>query len=226
MEDAPRKLIVEALGAFALTFLGAGAIIATQGQDLVAIGLAHGLAIGLMVCAVAHVSGGHFNPAVSFAMLVTGRQKASECGAYVVAQCVGALAAAAILRAIYSQHAVASATPSLGVGVSASKGLLVEMILTFFLVFVIFGVAVDARGTFAAVAGLPIGLIITIDIYMGGGLTGAAMNPSRWIGTAVVGDHYADGWLYWIGPGVGAVAAALLYQHVIKPADAVKPADA
>jgi MIP family channel proteins len=220
MDDAARRLVAEATGAFALTFLGAGAIIATHGSDLVAIGLAHGLAIALMVCAVGHISGGHFNPAVSFAMLVTRRLSAIEFVAYVAAQFVGALIAAAILRGVYNEGAVASATPSLGVGVSVGTGLLVEAVLTFLLVFVIFGVAVDAKGSFAAVAGLPIGLMITADIYAGGNLTGAAMNPSRFIGTAAFGNHWANGVLYFVGPLIGAAFAGFLYQHVLKPAAA------
>jgi aquaporin Z len=220
MDDAARRLVSEAVGAFALTFLGAGSIIMTKGTDLVAIGLAHGLAIGIMVCAVGHVSGGHFNPAVSLGMLITGRMNVNEFVGYVVAQCAGALLGAAILRAIYDQASVKLATPALGEGVSAGKGLLVEIVLTFFLVWVIFGVAVDPRGTYAAVAGLPIGLAITIDIYAGGGLTGAAMNPSRWIGTAVFGNQWSDFWVWWVGPAIGAAIAALLYHNLIRPAEA------
>jgi aquaporin TIP len=218
MRDPVRRLIAEAVGAFALTFLGAGAIIATH--DLVAIAFAHGLAIALMVCAVGHISGGHFNPAVSFGMLVTRRLSVVEFCAYVVAQCVGALIAAAILRGVYNEASVASATPGLGAGVGVGTGLLVEAVLTFLLVFVIFGVAVDAKGSFAAVAGLPIGLMITADIFAGGKLTGAAMNPDRFIGTAVFGNHWANAWLYFVGPAIGAAVAALLYQHLLKPAAA------
>ena len=217
MEDAPRRLVAEAIGAFTLTFIGAGAIIATKGGDLLAIAIAHGLAIGVMVCALGHVSGGHFNPAISLGMLLTRRLTPNECAGYVVAQCLGAIVAALILRGIYSQALVKSASPALGAGVSVWSGLLVEIILTFFLVLVVFGVAVDPRGTFAAVAGLPIGLTITIDVLMGGPLTGAAMNQSRWIGTALVGDQWSNAWIWIVGPAIGGAIAALLYEHLIRP---------
>ena len=220
MEDAKRRLLAEFVGAFALTFIGGGAIIMTQGGDLVAIALAHGVTIAVMVCALGHISGGHFNPAVSLAMLITGRLKTNEFAGYVAAQCVGALAAAAILAGIHSTDLVKTASPALGSGVSVGSGLVLEIIMTFFLVFVIFGVAVDPKGTFAAVAGLPIGLTITVDIFLGGGLTGAAMNPSRWIGTAIVGGQWDNFWIWIVGPGVGAAIAALLYQNVMKPAEA------
>jgi len=217
MEDPARRLTAEAIGAFTLTFIGGGAIIATKGGDLLAIAIAHGLAIGVMVCALGHVSGGHFNPAVSFGMLLTRRLNPQEFASYVVAQCGGAIVAAILLRIIYDQASVKGASPALGAGVGAGKGLLVEVILTFFLVFVIFGVAVDPRGSFAAVAGLPIGLTITIDILMGGPLTGAAMNPSRWIGTAILGGQWSQFWIYIVGPLAGAAVAALLYENVVRP---------
>jgi len=215
VEDAPRRLVAEAIGAFTLTFIGGGAIIATRGGDLLAIAIAHGLAIGVMVCALGHVSGGHFNPAVSFGMFLTKRLTANELGGYVVAQCVGALVAALILRAVYSGDLVKSASPAMGPGHGAFAGLVVEIVLTFFLVLVIFGTAVDPRGTFAAVAGLAIGLTISIDILMGGPITGAAMNPSRWIGTAIIGNQWSDFWIWIVGPLVGAAIAALLYDNLI-----------
>jgi aquaporin Z len=217
VEDAPRRLVAEAIGAFTLTFIGAGAIIATKGGDLLAIAIAHGLAIGVMVCALGHVSGGHFNPAVSFGFFLTKRLTPTEFGGYVIAQCLGAIVAALLLRGIYSAALVKSASPALGAGVSAGTGLLVEIVLTFFLVLVVFGVAVDSRTMFASVGALAIGLTITIDVLMGGPLTGAAMNPSRWIGTAIVGSQWSDFWIWIVGPLGGGAIAALLYEYVIRP---------
>jgi aquaporin Z len=217
VEDAPRRLVAEAIGAFTLTFIGAGAIIATKGGDLLAVAIAHGLAIGVMVCALGHVSGGHFNPAISFGMFLTRRLTPNEFAAYVVAQCLGAIVAALILAAIYSRDLVKSASPALGSGVGAGSGLVVEIVLTFFLVLVVFGVAVDPRSSFAAVGGLAIGLTISIDILMGGPLTGAAMNPSRWIGTAIVGGQWSDFWIWIVAPAIGGAIAALLYEHLIRP---------
>jgi aquaporin Z len=228
--QAPRRLVAEFIGAFALTFIGAGAIMSAtsfQGYSLIGIAAAHGLVIGVMVCAFGHVSGGHFNPAVSAGMLITGRMTTPEFVGYVVAQCAAAILAALILAGIYDDP-VRSAThlgvPALAPGIGAFTGLVVEAILTFFLVVVIFGVAVDPKGSFNAVAGLPIGFAIFFDILMGGPLTGAAMNPSRWIGPAVVDGFWDDFWIYIVGPIAGGIAAALVYEHVIVPAKAPSPA--
>lgn len=221
MEDRAlmRSLIVEFIGAFTLTFAGAGAIVMTQGQDLVAIALAHGLAIGLMVMAAGHISGGHFNPAVSIAMLVTRRIEPNKALFYIIAQLAGALAAAGMLTLTFpdvlrNAAGVNLGVPAVGPGYSTSNALIMEIVLTFFLVFVIFGTAVDNR-TPKIVAGLCIGLTITMDIFGGGAVSGAAMNPSRWFGVAVVQQEWSDFWVWWVGPIVGAIIAAVLYNDVI-----------
>lgn len=219
MENAPRRLLAEFVGAFALTFVGGGAILsaAIASTGLLGIGLAHGLAIGVMICAVGHVSGGHFNPAVSFAMLITQRMKANEFVGYVIAQLAGALVAALLLKGIFSDADLATATPALGEGFSVGSALLAEIVITFLLVFVIFGTAVDPSSAFKPVAGLAIGLTIAIDIVMAGPVSGAAINPGRWFGTAVVGGAFDNFWIWIVGPLVGAAIAALLYDTVIRP---------
>ncbi len=210
-------LVVEFIGPFALTFIGAGTIVATKGDNLVAIAIAHGLAIGVMVAAAGHISGGVYNPALTVALAATRRMPWSRVIPYVVAQCLGAIVAAFLLKAV-ADPAAASAVnlgnPALGRGVGLVQGLIVEIVLTFFLMFAVFGSAIDRRGP-ATIAGLVIGLTITMDIFMGGELTGAAMNPARWIGTAIAQADFANWWLYWVGPIVGALLAAFLYCHLL-----------
>jgi MIP family channel proteins len=214
----PRKLIAEAIGAFTLVFAGAGAIILAAGNaniGLVEIALAHGLAIALMVSALGAISGGHFNPAVTAAMWVTRRIDSIGAVGYVVAQLAGAILAALALTLLYPEGLRAAAnlgTPALGPTVDLLPGIGIEAVLTFFLVIVIFGTAVDRRGPH--LGGFAIGLTITMDILAGGPLTGAAMNPARAFGPALVSGNWADHIVWWIGPLVGAVAAGLLYHYV------------
>jgi aquaporin TIP len=212
-----RKMTVEAVGAFALSFIGVGAILYGGPNSLVTVALAHGFVIAVMVCAVGHISGGHFNPAVTFGFLVTKRIPVYEAVGYWVAQLGAAVLGALAVRATLPDS-VPNINPGLTVlapGVSVASGFVIEFILTFFLVFVIFGVAVDPRGSFAAVAGIPIGLTISLDIMMGGPLTGASMNPSRTFGPDVVAGKFDNIWLYFIACPLGAAAAALLYHHLI-----------
>jgi MIP family channel proteins len=218
---AARKAIAEGVGAFTLIFIGAGAII--SGGDLVAVALAHGLAIGVMVSALARISGGHFNPAVTLGALV-GRQITPRLAAvYWAAQLTGALIAALALFAIFPGAVWQPShlgTPALGAPPALSwivpplTGILVEAILTFLLVFVIFGTGIDPKGTFNAVGGFAIGLTVSIDILMGGPLTGAAMNPARWFGPAVVSQFFENWYVYWVGPFLGAVVAGVLYSRM------------
>lgn len=222
-EDTLRRAVAEMIGAFTLTFIGAGAATAAGGihdTALIGVAIANGLAIGVMVCALGHISGGHFNPAITFGFLITGRIRPALAGVYWVAQLGGATLAALLVRDLLPSaltEAVKLGVPALGHGVDASSGFLLEAILTFFLVLVVFGAAVDQRGPFNAVAGLAIGLTISIDVLFGGPFTGAAMNPSRAFGPQLVGDHWANGWVWYAGPLLGGAVAALLYHFLFKP---------
>ena len=223
MENAPARLLAEFVGTFALIFIGAGSIMTMAQWDptggaLVGIAAAHGFVIAVMVSALGHISGGHFNPAVSTALLVTRKIKPLDWAAYVVVQLIGATVAALALTVLYDtvvKDATGLGTPSLAAGHTSGQGLLLEGILTFFLVFTVFAVAVDGRGAFKIVAGLPIGFVIFFDILMGGPLTGGAMNPARWFGPALVSGNWSNGWLYIVGPVVGGIIAALLYDVMI-----------
>jgi aquaporin Z len=220
--DLIKALIVEFIGPFALVFAGVGAIIATQGGNLVAIALAHGLAIGLMVTAVGHVSGGHFNPAVTVAMLVTGRIQAVPAAAYIGVQILGAVVAAGVLVLIYpdlgevgrNNPGINNGVPAINPEASLLGAFVLEVVLTFFLVWVIFGTAVDWR-TPKAVTGLAIGLTITMDIFAGGAISGAVMNPARALGPAIVQGDFTNILLWIVAPIVGGALAALLYQYVL-----------
>lgn len=215
MNNAPARLLAEFLGVFFLCLFGIGAIM--NGADLTGVALAHGLAIFVAICAFAHISGAHFNPAVTVALAATKRIAPIDALAYVIAQLVGAVAAAAILKSAFG---TLGGVPGLGDGVSVSTGILVEAVATFILMVVIMGVAVDPRGTFSIIAGLPIGMAIVGDIFFAGPATGAAMNPARWFGPAVVAGDLASALVYIVGPIVGAMVAVFVYDIVMKPSKA------
>jgi MIP family channel proteins len=206
--------------------VGAGSII--SGAEPLGIAFAHGLAIGVMVSAFGRISGGHFNPAVTLGALV-GRQITGRLAAvYWAAQLAGASIAALALVAIFPSSIWQSShlgTPALGMfpgngdAVPPLTGILVEAILTFLLVTVVYGTGIDPKGTFNAVGGFAIGLTITIDILMGGPLTGAAMNPARWFGPAVVSQFFDNWYVYWIGPLLGALVAGVMYYGLFLDKD-------
>lgn len=212
--------VAELVGTFTLIFVGAGAIAVAPagGTGLVGIALAHGLAIGVMVSAVMAVSGGHLNPAVTAGLWSAGKIDLPNAIAYIVAQCLGAVAASLVLLAAIPDRIVAvdMGVPALATGVSGGSGLLIEGVLTFFLVFVVYGTVVDRRAP--KVGGLFVGLTIALDILMAGPLTGGSINPARHFGPALVagGGFLAQSWVYWIGPIVGGILAAQLYKYVLE----------
>ncbi len=219
-QDALRRGVAEALGAGALTFFGAGSIIVLTGlgeSSLLTVAAAHGLALGIMITALGHVSGGHMNPAVTFGFLVTRRITPAMAGVYWISQLAGAVVAALLLRAVFDDalgDLAGFGAPALADGVSIGEGFLLEVIMTFALVLVVFATAVDRRGAFPIVAGFAIGLTVAVDILVGGPLTGAAMNPSRAFGPQLVGWVWSDGWLYYLAPLLGGALAALLYDRL------------
>ncbi|MEE9276562.1 MAG: aquaporin [bacterium] len=221
MSSDGRACVAEAVGAFAYCFIGAGSIVLdakTGGAvGLIGIAAAHGLILSVMISSLGAVSGGHFNPAVTVGFMVTGKQNVGPGISYIISQLIGGVLAGLLLRAIFAAEVwqkVKLGTPALGEGVGFGTGVLVEIILTFFLVIVIWGTAVDERKP--DIGGFAIGLTIAADILMGGPLTGASMNPARTFGPALAGGGF-DGvnhLVYWIGPIVGAVIAATLYNKL------------
>jgi MIP family channel proteins len=214
--DVFRRAAAEFVGTFALVFVGAGAVLVTaptEGGGNLEIALANGLVIAVMASAVGHISGGHFNPAVTLGFLVTGRLSPVLAGAYWVAQFAGAVAAAPILKWIFTGDAEATlGAPAVGPGIEPEAALIIEAILTFFLVWVIFATAADPRGTFKSIAGLAIGFTITLDTLMGGPLTGAAMNPARAFGPQLFAMEWDNFWIWYVGPLAGGVLGALAYE--------------
>jgi MIP family channel proteins len=214
----------EFFATFALVFIGAGVVVMDTLHGgtigLLGIAVAHGLVLMAMVYATGHISGGHVNPAVTAAMWVTKQIRGKMALLYVVAQLLGASLAGFILLGLFPAATANLGVPDLGANVSFFQGILVEAILTFFLVFTIFGVAVDKRAP-AGVYGAAIGLVLTFDILFGGLLTGAAMNPARAFGPALASGYWATQLVYWIGPLVGAIVAGLVYRYLLweKPAD-------
>jgi aquaporin Z len=183
------------------------------------VALAHGLVLAVFVSNLGHISGGHYNPAVTLAVWAGGKIESARAAFYVVFQLAGAVAGAGLLRWVLPEQAWRNA--SLGatlvshrIGITNSKAVLLEAILTFLLVMTIYAVAVDDRGTFKSIAGLPIGLVLVFDILVGGQLTGASMNPARSFGPAVVSGKWTDFWVYIVGPVSGAIIAAALYSLV------------
>jgi aquaporin TIP len=207
----------EFVGTFTLVFVGAGSIVAVHGNDLTVVALAHGLAIGVMASAVGHISGAHFNPAVTLGFVVTRRIEPRLAATYWFAQLTAAILAALLLRGVLPEgpaDAVDLGAPSLAAGVGSGAGLVIEIVLTFFLVWVIFATAADPRGAFATISGLAIGFTISFAVFMGGPYTGAALNPARALGPQLVQGVWSDSWVWYLGPALGAVTAALLYDRL------------
>ena len=210
-----KNLVAEFIGTFALIFIGAGALALTR-ENLVAVALAHGLVIVTFAYAYGHISGTHINPAVTLALLIAGEIQIVAAVGYWVVQFLGGILGAFVLKAVLPEAGDLGVT-ILGSGVTATQGLIVEMVLTFFLVNTIFNTAVSGKaGNFA---GLAIGLTLVLSILMGGPLTRASLNPARTLGPAIASGNFADIWLYFVGPAIGAVLAALLYIGVLKDKD-------
>jgi MIP family channel proteins len=217
-----RSYLAELIGTFALILVGGGSIVANQvshgGLGVTGIAFAHGLTIMAMAYAFGAISGGHFNPAVTTAMLVNRRIGPAKGVVYIVSQLLGAALAGLLLRAIYHGSPWVSASPFLGAcdldaNVSFHTGVIIEAVLTFFLITVIYATAVDSRGS-GITAPIAIGLTITLGILWAGPLTGAAINPARAFGPAVATGHWANHLVYWVGPLAGGTIAGLLYEYL------------
>jgi aquaporin TIP len=218
-----RRAVAEFIGAFTLVFAGMASIMFGNAAGLTGVALAHGLAIGVMVSAVGHISGGHFNPAVTFGFVLTRRMDVGLGAAYWVAQLAGGAAAALALNVIFpTPPNLDTGVPVVSDRISGGSAVLAEAIITFFLVWVVFATAADPRGTFKSIAGLAIGFTITLDILAAGPLTGAAINPARALGPELVQNVWDHWWVYWLGPlaggGIAALVYDLLYLRPLEPA--------
>ena len=219
--DRWKPSVAEFLGTFALCFIGAGAICTNQWTHgdvgLLGIALAHGTVLAVMISALGHISGGHFNPAVTIGVLTGGKIDGQKAITYIVAQLAGAAAAGYLLKAIVPASVWGSVhlgTPAVAADLTVVQAILLEAVLTFFLVLTVFGTAVDTKGSWNAIAGFGIGTVLTFDILVGGPLTGASMNPARTFGPALASGFWDNHFVYWIGPLIGGVLAATLYTGV------------
>lgn len=218
-ENRMKAAVAEAIGTFALVFVGllaisAGSLAGGGESSLLEVALAHGLTIAVMVAAVGAISGGHFNPAVTLGFLLTGRTDGATAALYWIAQLGGALAAAAFVAGLFGSDPVAAGTPAVTAGIGTGAAIALEAVTTFFLVFVIFGTAVDDRAP-RGVFPLAIGLTITLDILAIGPLTGGAMNPARAFGPALAAGAWTGHAIYWIGPLLGGALGGLTYHHML-----------
>ncbi len=219
------KYVAEFIGTFALIFIGAGALAITGNnldghsyglENLLGVALAHGFVVIAFVYAYGHISGTHINPAVTLGFLVAGEIRLVTAIGYWIVQFSGGIAGALVLKGLLPIDGDLGVT-ILAENVSVIQGLVVEIILTFFLVTTIFNTAVSGKaGNFAGIA---IGLSLIACILMGGPLTRASFNPARTLGPAIAANNYADLWLYFVGPCVGAVLAALLYLGMAEGKD-------
>ncbi|HEY7624255.1 MAG TPA: aquaporin [Candidatus Limnocylindria bacterium] len=226
MSGHVRALLAEVSGTFLFFFVGAGAIVATGGDNLVAIAFAHGLGLSVAVSSFGGLSGGHFNPAVTFGLAIAGKHPWPRVPTYWVAQAIGGLLAGFALRYAFDFDPTGLArthigTPGLGGGVTATTGIVVEAILTLFLLWAVFGTAVSPLAP--RIGGFGIGLMVAADILAGGAITGAAMNPARWLATAVPASFYDNWYVYFVGPLIGAAIAGLSYRFVFAPPPDLAP---
>jgi len=207
------KCIAEAIGTFALILIGIGAINANPG--LLGVALAHGLTIAVMVSATGPISVGHLNPAVTLGALVGNKIDFNGAVSYWASQLIGATAAAFVCLMLFGRDVVVAGTPQLGGGTNAMAGIVIEAITTFFLVFVVYGTAIDPRAP--KIGGLAIGLTIALDILFAGPLTGGAMNPARVFGPALAASSWSAHYVYWIGPLLGGALGGYVYKTFLLP---------
>jgi MIP family channel proteins len=208
------RYAAEFIGTFALVFAGPGAAVIDAythgGVTPVGVGLTFGLIVGVMIYSIGHISGAHINPAVTLAFTVTRHFPLRDVPGYLLAQLGGAATASLLTKALYGNTAHLGATlPSHGAG----QALVLEMALTFFLMFVIMAVATDVRAVGEAAA-LAIGGYVALAATFAGPIAGASMNPARSLGPALISNDWSAWWVYWVGPIVGALLGALAYQFV------------
>ena len=218
--DRLRSLVAEFIGTFALTFvgvlaLGAQVVVGTTGVpvDLAVAAFAHGLTIAVMVAALGAISGGHFNPGVTFGFMVTGRMDPITGGLYWVAQLLGAVVASYLILSMAGIETVIAGTPGVAENVGTGMAIVLEAVATFFLVLVVFGTAVDQRAP-KSVFPFAIGLTITLGIMAIGPLTGGALNPARALGPALAAGVWDRHFVYWVGPLIGGAFGGAV-QHFL-----------
>lgn len=226
MQRMTRRLVAECFGTFMLIFFGAGAVMTNDfpkaGFGLLGIALAYGIAMAVGVTATMAISGGHLNPAVTAGMLAIRRIDAKAGVLYIAAQLLGAVLAALVLSLLIPPgvtKVLSLGTPTIAATITLEQAIAIEAVLTFFLMSAVLGTAVSAEAP--RVAGFGVGLTLFIGVLFGGPLTGAALNPARAFGPALVSGQWISQGVYWVGPILGALVAAFLWDKVLfaKPTD-------
>jgi aquaporin Z len=215
-----RRSFAELLGTFALVFIGAGSVAskyfpeATYG--IFGVAVAHGLAMAVMVTIMLPISGGHLNPAITLGVLAARRIDARSAAAYIVAQLLGGVLAALLIRMVYPLGVVrpiSLGTPTVANTIQFHQAMIIEGVMAFFLVSAVFGTVINVASP--RLGGLGIGLTLLFAMLVGGPLTGAAVNPARAFGPALISGQWVAHAVYWVGPIVGGVLAALVWEHVL-----------
>ncbi|CAM6051025.1 unnamed protein product [Sphagnum compactum] len=217
--DALKGALAEFISLFLFVFIGVGSVLSyekihvgeTDATGVLLIALAHGFALAVLVAATANISGGHVNPAVSLGLALAGQITIIRLVLYWIAQLLGAIAGAWVLQQVSTGEIVAIHT--VGAGESLWGAVLIEIVLTFALVFVVFATAVDPnKGSLGAIAPLAIGFTVLAGILVAAPFSGGSFNPARSLGPAVVAWNWTHQWVYWVGPFIGAALAALIYD--------------
>ncbi|TVU17007.1 hypothetical protein EJB05_33047, partial [Eragrostis curvula] len=210
-----QKILAEFIGTYFLIFAGCAVVVVNQAMGgvvtLPGIAITWGFTVMVMIYTVGHVSGAHFNPAVTIAFAAVNRLPWKQVPAYVMVQVVASLVASVTLQLLFGspqEHFFGTVPTG-----SALQSLVLEFIISFYLMFVICGVATDKRAT-GEVGGLAIGATVLLNIHFAGPISGASMNPARTIGPAIIANHYASIWVYIVGPICGTVAGAWAYNLI------------
>jgi len=222
MYNTPQKLSAEFFGTFALVFFGVGALCANEflhgsGSGILGAALAEGIAVAIVFAALGRISGGHCNPAVTIGFWVTKRIGTLEVLGYWIAQFLGAIAAAYLLRWIIPDDTWTRAlggTPTLVADFTRLPAMVLEAVLTFFLVLIFFSATPNTDGEISSLAGWAIGLAYTAGILVATPFTGGALNPARAFGPALASSHWNNHGVYWVGPLAGGFLAGLLYDAI------------
>ncbi|XP_046417405.1 aquaporin AQPAn.G-like isoform X2 [Neodiprion fabricii] len=219
-----RALFAEFLGTLLLNFFGCGAV--ANKNNVVAISLAFGLTVAVVIQAIGHISGGHVNPAVTVGLAVVGKVPVIRAILYVIAQITGAIAGSAIVRALSTDSAEMQeflGTVGHELPVRVEQALGVEFFLGLVLVLVVCGACDGAKPDSKGIAPIIIGFAVTVGHFVGIPRTGSGMNPARALGSAVIMGKLDNQWLYWVGPLLGGIAGALIYEHALGPAEQPEP---